>query len=95
MATTKELYDQPLQGYWENISTKQIYLLYEGNADDDTKKEERTHWNAGAINLRTGKIRKLKLMDFANLQKLDRETTSQLEKHISARHFVESIRSSK
>ena len=61
MATKEQLYEKPIRGYWENIQTKHIYMLYEGSADDCSGKGERVHWNAGAINLRTGKTRRLKL----------------------------------
>lgn len=92
MATPKELYNQPIQGYWENKTTKHIYLLFQGAAFDNQQTKERTHWNAGAVNLRTGKLRKLGLQDFANLQKLDSETEGLLEQNISIYHFLNPFR---
>ena len=71
MANPKELYRKNLMGYWENKNTKEIYMLFDGSADDNISTKERIHWNAGAINLRTGKSRKLRLNDFVNLKKLD------------------------
>lgn len=91
MATAKELYNQPIQGYWENKNTGHIYLLFQGNATDNPRTEERTHWNAGAINLRTGRLRKLRLQDFCNLKKLDSETESLLVNYIDINHFSQSI----
>ena len=89
MATLRELYDKPIQGYWENKRTKHIYLLFSGTARDNTETKERVHWNEGAINLRTGRLRRLKLRDFVNLQELDSETKALLEKNISVYHFVQ------
>lgn len=95
MATPKELYNKPIQGYWENKVTKHIYLFFQGIARDNLQKRERTHWNAGVINLRTGKSRKLRLEDFVNLQKLDLETENILNENVSINYFLESYRSNK
>jgi len=95
MATLKELYNQPIQGYWENKITKHIYLFFQGTASDNQQIKERTHWNAGAINLRTGKSRKLRLEDFVNLQRLDSEIESLLEENISINSFYQSYQNHK
>ncbi len=89
MATLKELYNQPIQGYWVNKKTKNIYLVFQGTAFDNFQRQERIHWNAGAINLRTGKSRKLRLSDFFNLEKLDSETESILKENICMNYFLQ------
>ncbi|MDD5193257.1 MAG: hypothetical protein PHF67_01590 [Candidatus Nanoarchaeia archaeon] len=88
MAIQSELYNQPIRGYWENKKTRAIYLLFQGNSYDNPVTKERTHWNASAINLRTGKLRGLRLKDFANLQRVDSETEIILGRNISVEHFV-------
>ena len=94
MATKKELYQQPIRGYWENKKSHDIYLIYQGHYDENTFKE-RIFWNAGAINLRSGKSRLFKLVDFTGLKKLDSETTNMLELNIHINHFIESWRMQK
>jgi hypothetical protein len=92
MATSKQLYEKSLRGYWENVKTRHIYMLFEGHATDNDKSRERTFWNAGAINLRTGKSRKLRLKDFANLRRPDKQTIQILESNIDIIHFYNSYR---
>ena len=91
MVTSEELYNQPIRGYWENVKTRHIYLLFQGTVCDNSATKERTHWNAGAINLRTGKLRKLRLGDFTNLKKLDSGTEKVLERNISIHDFSQSF----
>lgn len=91
MATKKELYGQKIQGYLENPCSGHIYMVYQGHYSENSN-QERIFWNASAINLRTGKSRRLKLKDFMNLQKLDSGTTKILESNIHISHFIESYR---
>jgi len=92
MATSKQMYEKPIKGYWENINTGHIYMLFEGHYTDNQKTKERTFWNAGAINLRTGKIRKLRLKDFAMLKSLDTQTTRIIEANIDVPYFYQHCR---
>ena len=91
MATKKELYGQKIQSYWENPCSGQIYMVYQGHYSENSN-QERIFWNASAINLRTGKSRRLKLIDFMSLQKLDSRITKILESNIDMLHFIESYR---